>query len=578
MKLTEQMIGILEKIKIPRNIIEVIKSLDSIELLEDKENILKIKLSPDVAYELYCEDFIESSSYNIVNMMDIVYSSCRDDSFNRAYRRASDIPSLIANDKIEDANTNLIAYLVCYILVKVNDHKYSKLKTIEDVTDPVPFQIYMNLLNKSKDNIEVYTNVEGIKYAGILQRIRTEKSMMGVSVYADINIISKSNADYVEGIIDIQICPNAFVSNLEDLGLHAVTDEIKAELTKRGRKYVELTKEPTYCECHGEGYSQGWMEDIRHRIDSRVMIDVAAFKLLNPTVNNVWFEGELLYSDDIIGKDVPEDMLWACAPAVYGFSFGNKVWCKMFVENMKDIVFADNAFDDLIIPEEYKELFVASLTNDMPSLDSISGKGAGKIFLLYGAPGVGKTMTAESVAEFLRKPLYFVSVGELGVDPESLEKSLDKVMKVASSWDAIILLDEVDVFAVKREGASIERNAMTAIFLRMLERYTGVMFMTTNLLNNLDDAFISRSTAVIKYNDLTASDRANIWESLIYKVRDLKTIGIDCSEIDLKELAKHDINGRVIKNTVRLAYSLAASKKEPLSMKHIEAALRFRQC
>ena len=188
-------------------------------------------------------------------------------------------------------------------------------------------------------------------------------------------------------------------------------------------------------------------------------------------------------------------------------------------------------------------------------------------------------MTAESVAEFLQKPLYFVSVGELGVNPSALEGSLDKVMKVATSWDAIVLLDEVDVFAVNREGASIERNAMTAIFLRMLERYSGVMFMTTNLLDNLDPAFISRATAVIKYDDLTAKDRESIWFKILEKAKSLNevTISNDVYEA-LPILAKEKINGRVIKNTIRLAYTLALSTNDKiLHLEHINSALQLRK-
>lgn len=187
-------------------------------------------------------------------------------------------------------------------------------------------------------------------------------------------------------------------------------------------------------------------------------------------------------------------------------------------------------------------------------------------------------MTAESVAEYLQKPLYSVSVGELGINPKSLEEALDKAMKVANSWDAIILLDEVDVFAVKRDNASIERNAMTAIFLRMLERYSGIMFMTTNLLDNLDDAFISRSTAVIKYHDLTATNRIKIWNGLLDKVEELGAVKLDANlRKDIETLAKENhINGRVIKNTIRLAYSLALSKNEDLSKKHMDIALMLR--
>lgn len=187
-------------------------------------------------------------------------------------------------------------------------------------------------------------------------------------------------------------------------------------------------------------------------------------------------------------------------------------------------------------------------------------------------------MTAESVAEFLKKPLYFVSVGELGTSPARLEESLDRIMKIAQSWDAIILLDEVDVFAVDRLGTSIERNAMTAIFLRMLERYSGVMFMTTNLKDNLDPAFISRATATIEYKSLTEKDREQIWLGILNKANSIGKVTVDNSVYEaIKEHAMIDINGRVIKNTIRLAYTLALTTEDKvLRNSHILSAIKLR--
>ena len=172
-------------------------------------------------------------------------------------------------------------------------------------------------------------------------------------------------------------------------------------------------------------------------------------------------------------------------------------------------------------------------------------------------------MTAESVGEYLKKPLYYVSVGELGINPSDLEDALKDVMEVATRWDAVMLLDEVDVFAVKRDGSSIERNAMTAIFLRMLERYSGVLFMTTNLKDNLDPAFLSRSTANIPYQELKKEDRVKIWTSILKKAESLNEVKIAPSTYDAVEtFAELNLNGRVVKNAIRLAYSLALSKED----------------
>lgn len=569
----------LEELKIPNDIIQSIQDTKSITLSLDEEEIIRIEITKDLAYDLYCDDFLATSNYREVGMLDVIYSNVSTNIFDKTYEYAEYHKERVRRGRYDAHSVPHQTALVCYILSKANDLKYNKYETIYDVKDPVPFQVYKNLIKKSHEGIEVYTkDNEGNIIAGLLEEIKVRKSMFGMDVHALISIVSKGAKKYVRGKVDIQIHPKEFIKSMEDMGLSLITPELKKELTEMGKKYIEMTKKPTYCECHGEVYTQGRVSDIRHAVNSRVMIDVESMRLLNPMIPNSWYQGDIFTNNECIGEGVPEDMLWMCSPYVYGFSFGNKIWCRMTLKDLSDIIFSENAFDELIIPQATKDVFVASLTHDMPSLDSISDKGAGKIFLLYGAPGVGKTMTAESVSEFLRKPLYFVSVGELGVNPEQLETSLDNVMKIANSWDAIILLDEVDVFAVKREGASIERNAMTAIFLRMLERYSGIMFMTTNLLNNLDDAFISRATAVIKYNDLSKTNKAKIWQGIIEKVINLNTIKVNCSSIDLKELSEYDLNGRVIKNTIRLAYSLAASKNEALSMKHIRTALKLRQC
>src|SRR4051812_31264977 len=95
-----------------------------------------------------------------------------------------------------------------------------------------------------------------------------------------------------------------------------------------------------------------------------------------------------------------------------------------------------------------------------------SGKGGGMILLLHGPPGCGKTLTAEAIAETLHRPLYSVSVGELGTDTATLETKLRDILDIASVWNSVILLDEADIFLDKRSDNDIERNSMVGIFLR----------------------------------------------------------------------------------------------------------------
>lgn len=66
--------------------------------------------------------------------------------------------------------------------------------------------------------------------------------------------------------------------------------------------------------------------------------------------------------------------------------------------------------------------------------DFIKGKGNSLIFLLHGPPGVGKTYTAECIAEFVERPLMTLTASDIGVDSEALERNLEKNFKLAKKW------------------------------------------------------------------------------------------------------------------------------------------------
>ena len=102
--------------------------------------------------------------------------------------------------------------------------------------------------------------------------------------------------------------------------------------------------------------------------------------------------------------------------------------------------------------------------------DLIKGKGRGVVILLHGAPGVGKTATAEAVAQKWRKPLFSITCGDIGCTPEKVESSLKEIFRLAHLWDCVLLFDEADVFIAHREksGSDIQRNALVSGKLDLL--------------------------------------------------------------------------------------------------------------
>lgn len=78
------------------------------------------------------------------------------------------------------------------------------------------------------------------------------------------------------------------------------------------------------------------------------------------------------------------------------------------------------------------------------------------------APGVGKTSTAECVAEYTQRPLYAITCGDIGETASAVEDSLDRCFQLAHKWGCVLLLDEADVFLAKRDKADLRRNALVS--------------------------------------------------------------------------------------------------------------------
>lgn len=232
----------------------------------------------------------------------------------------------------------------------------------------------------------------------------------------------------------------------------------------------------------------------------------------------------------------------------------------------------DPGFEDLVIPEEYKRIvksLVKSHTLGLPNtnsqqVDLIRGKGKGLVILLHGVPGVGKTSTAESVAAFAGKPLFPITSADIGQSVEDVDGNLRGIFYLARQWGCVLLIDEADVFLEKRDrgGNSIERNALVTVFLRTLEYYTGILFLTTNRVGAFDEAFVSRIHMSLYYGNLDQENTYKIWMMHINRLKK-SSRNLFIAEDELKTFAtehwrdNHRWNGRQIRNAFQTALALA---------------------
>lgn len=278
----------------------------------------------------------------------------------------------------------------------------------------------------------------------------------------------------------------------------------------------------------------------------------------------------------------PEDKgLIACR--VFGYVFQDRKFAQMDIQHMAPSSGSRDALDSLRIPKEKKDLIMRSVQGHLlqkanerrhgqarGSQDFIRGKGAGLFILLHGVPGVGKTATAEAIAQTSGKPLFKITCGDLGLTPEQVEASLGGIFRLADSWDCILLMDEVDTFFSQRSkgDAAMTKNALVSVFLRILDYYTGILFMTTNRVGALDEAFRSRIHYSILYRALNPQQTREIWQINLDRLARIdaehqRKAGRPAMEIphnEILEFAHHHSaawNGRQIRNAFQVVRSLA---------------------
>ncbi|KAH8882090.1 P-loop containing nucleoside triphosphate hydrolase protein [Thozetella sp. PMI_491] len=271
------------------------------------------------------------------------------------------------------------------------------------------------------------------------------------------------------------------------------------------------------------------------------------------------------------------DQLMICSPDVRGYSLTLNKWMSFKIDSLRDIEWSSNAFESLALPGNYKELLLAFAQTQGDSAaqfdDVIEGKGntgKGMVVLLEGPPGLGKTLTVESLAEELKIPIYRLVSGQVRSEPHAMKAILEDAFLMTKAWNGILLLDEADIFLERRSVNELERNQLVSVFLQHLEYFEGIIFLTTNRVECIDPAFQSRIHLSLTYPELTRELRHKIWKNFI------RTMKVDTSSITDAHLDKYasiDMNGRQIKNSVKMAGLLATKENHHLTPEHVETVL-----
>ncbi|KAJ6630297.1 hypothetical protein B0H10DRAFT_1983969 [Mycena sp. CBHHK59/15] len=381
--------------------------------------------------------------------------------------------------------------------------------------------------------------------------------------------------DGVKQIVELEAYPIMF---------HASAAQVQMKLVQRGRVWTKL------CGRHHKQYDGlAWRgerlpDSTRRRavrVNGRIMIDRGTFASAEPNYEHPSphrsLLGRLLNASEgdasspcpLVEEEGLQDQdLLLATPIVLGFSLTDKCWLEFNIECVSAIRWNNEGFRNLAIDPDRKILvqsLVESHSSEKESFDDfVTGKGVGLVINLFGPPGVGKTLTVEVTSEHLKRPLYVVSAGDLGTTPSALDEALIKIFWLAPAWNAVVLIDEADVFLEKRSTSDGRRTAMAAVFLRQLEYFQGILFLTTNRVKNFDPAFHSRIHLSLHYDHLSSRAKEQLWRAFLEKAQ-----ATDLSAVEFEDLSCLDLNGRQIKNVVKLSAALARHEERPLTYQHL---------
>lgn len=430
-------------------------------------------------------------------------------------------------------------------------------------------------------------------------------------------------------IVDLSVYPLRFDPDFEAMHAHFLT---------QGRQYVELTQLP-FAHRTFKGHT---LDEHSQTLDAQVIVDVALAINAEPAwrLKTKVNEDDLTKADErettqppfckdgqyregCCGSDVVfSDLSMMCetnsfqqngrflSPRtaeyldekdlllmpnwVHAFVLRVRQWVTIPMAGLSDVSF-DNNFDELMFSPAHKKTILALVETHEnsrddstvgrqsigSSLDLVSGKGKGLIILLHGEPGVGKTSTAECVADKTKRPLFPVTCGDIGETATEVERNLFHNFRLAHKWGCVMLLDEADVFLSKRNKTDLRRNAVTSVFLRSLEYYAGILFLTTNRVGGIDPAFKSRIHLSLYYPPLDLETSEKLYEVFLRRTKmELEKAGKAPFKIKEKEILRfakrhflqlekqgyNTWNGRQIRNAFQTAIALVedeVAKQEP---------------
>ena len=273
-----------------------------------------------------------------------------------------------------------------------------------------------------------------------------------------------------------------------------------------------------------------------------------------------------------------EDQMLICAPDAPCFDLLRKEWVAVDLDNIGDVAWNDDMYDDLVWPAEEKQMLLAIVESyrqggEQPSSSVLDKKSRGTTIMLKGPIGVGKSFGVEAIAEKLHVPLYTIGVPDLIRDFDEFETRLEDTLERCSKWNAIMLIEHLDFLFSESLDGTVQGDVCAQI-IEQLARHPGLVIFTSSDTLRLPLHMIEILDLELWIRFPDTEEKRKIWSNALSAAVPLKDRSFTSEHLDT--LARYSVKGREIQSSVNMANMLARSTGSSLRMEHVQKVLEFK--
>ncbi|MDQ1298751.1 MAG: hypothetical protein QG558_1290 [Campylobacterota bacterium] len=462
--------------------------------------------------------------------------------------------------------------------------KMSELSQLELFNTPIALTtIFMKLLEEG--SLEM-TLPEIKPYADHLEYLQDQ--FFRIELYQKMSIIRNNGNEHSLGINRIQSKLDLLEKRIEERIAQTSQDVVLDRFFKQ--KKLEPKEQVIFLALLKEEYSstEGNLREMN------TLIDLISFDDYERIKNRALLEdGSRLINEDVIDY---EEMLNPFGGISRAFYIVDEVLQSIMHPQKKkkarklklDMLIKEQEIFELIEPTTSLENVVLNpstdktLQNLMHQLDreviaklhewGIKDKKAGidARIIFYGPPGTGKTLTAHSLSRSLKRQVLSFDCSKIlsmyvGESEKNVRKIFDTYADLTkqTKTEPILLLNEADQFLSSRSqgaGTSADQmhNQMQNIFLEQIEKFQGILIATTNLLENIDQAFSRRFNYKIEFKKPDKAQRLKLWKMMLPKNAPYE------ERFEMEKLSTYPLTGGQINLIVKNTAYTVATRKEPI--------------